>query len=297
MARKVLLDTDIGSDIDDAVALAYLLAHPECELLGITTVSGQPVTRAEIASAICKAAGKEVPIYPGAEHPLLGAQQQPGASQASALNRWSHEARFPEGEAIEFMRRTIRQHPGEITLLTIGPMTNAALLFRADESVAGLLAGLTMMGGVFVDFSTGRGLREWNVRCDPLAAAIVYGTAVKSHRSVGLDVTTAVRMDADEVRSRFDTPRLRPVLDFAEVWFRERNRPITFHDPLAAASLFNPDICGFRRGDVHVELQSHRLRGMTHWEANDDEGTHEIAVSVDADRFFDHYFETVSRRA
>lgn len=63
MTVKLLLDTDIGSDIDDAVCLAYLLAQPQCELLGITTVSGEPIRRAMIASAICTAAGKDVPIY------------------------------------------------------------------------------------------------------------------------------------------------------------------------------------------------------------------------------------------
>ena len=61
MTIKVLLDTDIGSDIDDAVCLAYLLAQPACELLGITTVSGQPEQRAQIASAICKVAERSVP--------------------------------------------------------------------------------------------------------------------------------------------------------------------------------------------------------------------------------------------
>lgn len=72
--KKVILDTDIGSDIDDAVALAYLLKHPQCHLMGITTVSGQPVERAKLASALCIAAGKpDIPIYPGTESPILAA--------------------------------------------------------------------------------------------------------------------------------------------------------------------------------------------------------------------------------
>ena len=67
MRSKVLLDTDIGADIDDAVCLAYLLAQPQCELLGITTVSGEAEKRAMLASALCKVAGKEIPIIPGWE--------------------------------------------------------------------------------------------------------------------------------------------------------------------------------------------------------------------------------------
>ena len=71
MPTKVILDTDIGSDIDDAVCLAYLLAQPECELLGITTVTGEPVARAKMASALCRVAGVDIPIYPGAPDPLI----------------------------------------------------------------------------------------------------------------------------------------------------------------------------------------------------------------------------------
>ena len=64
--KKILFDTDIGSDIDDAVCLSYLLANPQAEIVGITTVSGQPTERAELASCLCIAAGKpDIPIYPG----------------------------------------------------------------------------------------------------------------------------------------------------------------------------------------------------------------------------------------
>ena len=131
---KVILDTDIGSDIDDAVCLAYLLAQPRCDLLGITTVSGQVVERAKLASAQCTVAGRDdIPILPGIAQPLLGPQLQPEAPQASTLDRWSHRTEFPENEAIEWMRRTIRANPGEVTLLAVGPLTNVATL---DDEVA-----------------------------------------------------------------------------------------------------------------------------------------------------------------
>ncbi len=97
MPIKILLDTDIGTDIDDAVCLAYLLAQPQCELAGITTVTGEVVKRAMMASALCKAAGKNIPIYPGAEEPLLVPQKQTQAQQAVALSRWEHDKDFPRG--------------------------------------------------------------------------------------------------------------------------------------------------------------------------------------------------------
>jgi hypothetical protein len=82
---KILLDTDIGGDIDDALALAYLLKQPHCELLGITTVGGESEQRAALASAICHAAGQaEVPVHVGASAPLLVPERQPHAYQSHA---------------------------------------------------------------------------------------------------------------------------------------------------------------------------------------------------------------------
>jgi inosine-uridine nucleoside N-ribohydrolase len=288
MPTKVLLDTDIGSDIDDAVCLAYLLTQPECELLGVTTVSGEPERRAMLVSALCNVAGIQIPIYPGVEAPLLGPQRQPRAPQAAALPRWEHASTFARGQAIEFMRQTIRAHPGEVTLLAIGPMTNVALLFAVDPDIPALLNRLVLMCGVFTNRLPQVGPLEWNAICDPHAAAMVYRAGVAVHRSIGLDVTCQVTMDAREVRERFSAKLLRPVLDFAEVWFRERPR-ITFHDPLAAATIFDEQICACERGTVEVELASERLGGLTHWTRGAD-GRHEVALGVDGARFFEHYF-------
>ena len=93
--KKVLLDTDIGSDIDDAVALAYLLRQPACELLGITTVTGDAVGRARLAASLCDLAGLDVPIYPGEESPLVIAQMQPEAPQARRLGEDSRSFEDP----------------------------------------------------------------------------------------------------------------------------------------------------------------------------------------------------------
>lgn len=289
MATKVILDTDIGSDIDDAICLAYLLAQPKCDLLGVTTVSGEALERAQIASVLCKVAGKDIPIYPGAEKPLLlPAQKQPKAQQAAALPNWEYQKTFPLNDAVEFLRHTIRANPGEVTLLGIGPMTNIGLLFAIDPEIPALLKSLVMMVGVFTNKLAGVGPLEWNAICDPHALAIIYQSSVPVHRSVGLDVTCRVRMEAPEIRQRFQKGLLRPVLDFAEVWFAERPG-ITFHDPLATATIFDETICTFERGTVEVELHSQRMLGMTQWTKAGD-GKHEVALDVDPQRFFDHYF-------
>lgn len=288
MPTKVILDTDIGSDIDDAFCLAYLLAQPECELLGITTVTGEADKRAMLASVLCKVAGKHVPIFPGAEEPLLVPQKQKQAPQASALPRWAHDRKFPRGQAIEFLKRTIHKYPGEVVLLTIGPLTNIGLLFRVDPEIPSLLRGLVMMCGIFTNRLAGVGPLEWNAIGDPHATAIVYRSAAGIHRSIGLDVTCQVTMNAKQLRDKLHSDLLRPVLDFAEVWFKQRDI-VVFHDPLAGATVFDDQICAFKKGTVEVELTSERLKGMTLWEKGGPE-RHEVALKVDSGRFFKHYF-------
>lgn len=289
---KVLFDTDIGSDIDDAVCLAYLLANPECELVGVTTVSGQPAERAKLASVLCKAANQPgVPVVPGAEAPFSGRQRQPLAKQASVLPRWPHESRFPRLDAVDFMAETIHSHERQVTLLAVGPMTNVAALFKKHPGVAGSLNGLMLMSGRFGPKPpSARADHEWNVYCDPVAADIVYRTRVPVHRSVGLDVTLQVQMEEQAVRAKFSAhPGLLPVLDMATVWYQDAEL-MTFHDPLAAASLFDGRVCGFQRGRVEVDTGS----GVTSWTRSEG-GAHEVALTVDPKRFFESYFGVFER--
>lgn len=290
---KILLDTDIGTDVDDAVCLAYLLSHPDCELLGITTVTGEAGKRASLASVLCSTADKDIPIFPGAEHPMQGQQRQPLAQQAAALPRWPHKRRFPDGEAVEFLAQTIRAHPGEVVLLTIGPLTNIGLLFSTHREIPALLKGLVMMGGVFDPALPAEKQVEWNVAGDPLASQIVYGAAVQLHRSVGLNVTQQVVMSAAEVRARFTAPLLRPVLDMAEIWFAQFYPLITFHDPLAAATVFASDLCSYQQGTVNVDNAG--LPGRTLWQPGELEAPHQVAVDVDVNRYFEHFFGIVGR--
>jgi Inosine-uridine nucleoside N-ribohydrolase len=288
---KVLLDTDIGTDVDDAVCLAYLLSHPDCELLGITTVTGEAVKRASLASALCKAAGRDIPIYPGAEHPMQGEQRQLIAQQATALPHWPHETNFPMNQAVDFLANTIRSYPGEVTLLTIGPLTNIGLLFSAHPDVSELLAGLVMMGGNFDEAGPESGRVEWNVAGDLLASEITYKTPVRLHRSLGLNVTQQVMMSAEDVREKFTAPLLGPVLDMAEIWFAGFYPFITFHDPLAAATIFVPDLCTYQRGTV--KLDNAEKPGTTIWQPGGSEAPHQVAMTVDMDRYFEHFFDIV----
>jgi purine nucleosidase len=289
---KILFDTDIGSDIDDAVALAYLLAQPCADILGITTVSGQPLERAKLASAICKTAGKSVPIIPGSEDRLDGPTRQPNVQQASVLPNWDHDTEFTDQSAVDFMAEAIRSNPNEVTLLAVGPMTNVAKLFTEHPDTPALLKSLHMMIGRFTGVQQHAPNAEWNAHCDPAAAHIVYSTPAPNHTSLGLDVTLQVTMDSNEVRRHFQHPLLQPVLEMSEVWFNER--PIlNFHDPLAAVTLFDDSVCEFEQGTATVTRSDNRDDGTINWQP-DVKGPHRVGSTVDAAQFFNSYFSVFS---
>jgi len=105
------------------------------------------------------------------------------------------------------------------------------------------------------------------------------------------DVTMQCRLAADEVRAKFSAAGqpLAAVLDLAEVWFQHA-QVITFHDPLAAACVFEPDLCHWKTGTVTVETRSDLVAGLTQFAPGNDDAPHQVAVGVDAQRFFDHYF-------
>jgi len=286
--KKVILDTDIGSDIDDAFCLAYLLNEKDCDLLGVTTVTGKPVKRAQIASAICIAAGKpDVPIFPGTENPILIPLKHKMVHQEKALPKWKHKSSFPRYGAIEFIRSTVRKYPGEVTLIAIGPMTNIGLLFAVDPEIPGLLKELVLMCGVFFGDC---GRLEWNALGDPHATLIMYSAPVKNIRSYGLDVTMKVQQPSKEVKVNMKAPALQPVKDFLDAW---KGELVTFHDPLAAVSIFHKDICGYKRGRVEVETESAQFGGLTRF-VPDEKGNNEVACDVKADQFFKYYWDTVN---
>lgn len=290
----ILFDTDIGSDIDDAVALAYLLRQPRCELLGITTVSGDTQKRAALAEIVCRAAGREdIPIYAGLTGPLLHGPGQPDVPQYDAVAAEPHRPEYSR-DALLFLREAIRSRPGEITLLAVGPMTNIGALFAADPELPSLLKRIVLMCGVFTARGgQGPGGREWNALVDPIATALTYKGGEGKLLSVGLDVTTLCKMPADECRQRFTAAggALGIVGRMAEVWFRQAPH-ITFHDPLAATLLFEPDICTYAGGRINVVIEDGPLAGLTRWTLGKipDQRPHTMAGTVNVARFFEHYF-------
>lgn len=309
MAReKILLDTDIGTEVDDALTLAYLLANPDAEILGITTVTGEAYERAKLASVLCKIAGKEIPIYPGCERPMFVPQIELYAPQKRVLDKWPHDTKFPRNRAVAFMQETIHEHPGEITLLCIAPLTNIGLLFAMDPEIPKLLKRIVLMCGsptyrrydntsekmsamLDSDYIVlgSKGVLENNALIDPHATKLVYEAPVTEHVTYGLNVTSQLFMKPEEAEIIFQHPLLHPVMDIAREWFKDEKR-VTFHDPLVAVSLFNDDVCTFEHGNMLIDTESRLLAGFTYWRPTVN-GCHKVATRVNKDNFFRHLME------
>ena len=285
----VLLDTDIGTNIDDALALAYLLRQPRCELLGISTVTGDVAKRAACAEVVCRAAGKpDVPIHCGASRPLLFGVGQDAVPLYDAVRSRPHRADRPAGTAVEFLRGAIRRRPGEITLITIGPHTNIALLFALDPELPSLLRQVVSMAGIYR--AEGREV-ETNCRVDPLAAAMVFNSRPPRHNCIGLDVTRQCGMPSEEVRRRIAAAGFEPVSNMLVAWSSTRPE-VVFHDPLAAAVVFRPDVCRFDPGRISIELDPASSHvGRTRLAVRQSEApSHHVAATVDSAGFFREYF-------
>lgn len=283
--EKILLDTDIGGDIDDAVCLAYLLKEPQCELVGITTVCGDPEKRAAVADAICRAAGKRVPIAAGLDATLQPVPVYPTPDGAEALPLWPHSD-YEKTDAPGFLYRKIRENPHEIILIGIGCMTNIATLFTVYPDAAGLLKGLYVMNGYFGAEPLSDPYENWNSWADPLASKIVFSARTAVHRVMPLEVTGSLTIDAGQAETLFraDSSLMKAVFSFGKAWL-ESSEKLTLHDPLAAVSVFHPDLCRFERGNVQVETERESNMGGTAFTPSAD-GSLEIARTVDRERFY-----------
>jgi len=170
----VILDTDIGGDIDDAYALIQVLRSPELKLLGVTTVSGDAVRRARLAAKLLMVANQpDIPVYAG----TTNAPQY--MAQTDWAKNYSSRALHLDG-GVAFMREQIKAHPGEITIIAIGELTNVAALLESEPGLGAKIKAIALMGG-----SVRRGYApgskpepEWNIKSNAKAAQAVFSSGV-----------------------------------------------------------------------------------------------------------------------
>ncbi len=293
MPIRVIFDTDIGTDVDDILALAEILTSPELELAGVTCVYGDVLLRARMARKVLALRGcPDVPVCVGAQKPLLGLRPVYWAGhEGKGLLSPEDEALQPSPEhAVDFIVREVMANPGRIHLIAVGPLTNVALAFLREPRLAENLAHLTIMGGAV----RGPGAlhlpyAEHNIKCDPEAAHVVLSAGAPV-TLVPLDVTTQVRIRPEGVtRIRAGgTPFHEAIAGQVEAYPPFKARGWThLHDPLAVASLIRRDLMGLEALHIDVELDSRHAAGATlaRTPAEGAPANAEVALAVDADAF------------
>jgi inosine-uridine nucleoside N-ribohydrolase len=248
----VILDTDIGDDIDDALALAVALQSPELKVLGVVTVLQRGERRADLTWRILELYGRtDVAVGVGAEHPLIAPARDSFVKQTDQL---AADYRMPAAKrrgGIQLMVDTIMQSPQKVTVLAYGPATNVALALRAEPRIREKLERIVLMNGVF--FTAGL---EYNTYRDPEASQIVYNAGVPVV-AIGLDVTMKCRLTADHLRQMEASPHesVRFLRRLITSW--QNGNPKQFpilHDPLAVLVTFQPDLVDLATGTVQVEV-------------------------------------------
>ena len=270
---RVIIDTDPG--VDDALALLLAMRSPELQIEGITPVAGNVPLELTLPNALrlVEIAGRtDIPVAAGARAPLM--RRLVTATYAHGENGLGG-AVFPEPTtkpmaepASEFIRRIIRKYPHEVTLITLGPLTNIATALNSDAELAGLVKGLTMMGG---SLSGGNitPAAEFNIYVDPEAARIVFQSGIPI-TMVGLDVTRKTSLTEGHVRVLEAAQN--PVSQAAAKIGRNainHNRERGFlvgpnmHDSLAVAAFLDPSILKWQDYYVDVETTGELTAGET----------------------------------
>ena len=262
--RRIIIDTDPG--IDDAMAIFLALRSPELKVEAITPVAGNVPLDLTLPNALrlLEIAGRtDIPVAAGASHPLV--RRLATAGHVHGVNGLAG-VEFPEPKtnpvketAPDLIRRIVRENPGEITLVAVGPLTNVALALRADPELAGMIPAIVIMGG---SLSGGNmtPAAEFNIYVDPEAARIVFDANVPL-TMVGLDVTRKCRVSEEHIKQLEAANN--PVSQAAGKILRatyERMRhggevtDIDLHDALAVASLIDHDV--ITRKDYYVEVET-----------------------------------------
>jgi purine nucleosidase len=252
--QLVILDTDIGDDIDDAFALALLLHSPEVKLLGIATGFGDTELRARLVDRYLQAVGRtDIPVTAGAQTPHSNVfSQEAYASQA-------REREHPG--SIKFLLEQIRAHPGQITLIAIGPMTNLRIAIQRDPATFRQLKRVVMMGGsVYRGYDRGDTKEinqspspEWNIRCDPAAAQALLASGVPVFM-MPLD-STQIRLTQNQLGTILSHGS--PLTDQLTLLYHQWTgagawKLPTLFDPVAVAYTIRPELCPVQ--PIHLDV-------------------------------------------
>jgi len=287
----VIIDTDIGDDVDDAYAIGLALQSSELKILGITTAWGNTPLRARLVGRLLEETGRqEIPV-------AVGGEKYPEKGKLT-FSQEQYALRGPQKQlpgAVDFLLGQIKQHPGEITLIAIGPETNLGAALEKDAETFRKLKRIVLMGGSVYRGYEGSNYPvagshaqpEWNILCDVAAAKKVFTSGVPLY-VMPLD-STQIRLQEIE-RSRIfsnGTALTDALTILTQQWSATTNSPTpTLFDVVAVAYAIWPELCPTKAMRLRVDDE-----GNTKVEAG--EPNAQVCLKSDSDQFFEFYMPRI----
>ena len=286
--KKIIIDTDIGDDVDDAFALALAVKSPELQVLGVTTTFGDTEARAKITDRFLGEVGRaEIPVLAGKATATKNPMSQ------GKYGEGGHFAKASRGDAVEFLLEQIRKYPGEITLVAIGPLMNVGAAIDKDAATFRKLKRVVLMGG-----SVRRGygdlgytapvppMPEWNILNDVAAAQKLFTSGVPLF-VMPLDST---QLKLDEVKRAFLFSQGTAVTDQLAVlyhlWGQETP---TLFDPMTLVFVLRPELCPVT--GMHIRVDE---KGFTREEPGAVNA--QVCLDSNSEDFFRFYLKRVAER-
>ena len=299
--KKVILDTDIGDDIDDSFALLLLLESHKFNCLGVTTVFRNSLKRAKMAKQLIRSLGYDIKVYRGIDDPLKQNIDHLISKEIKEKEKYDEDGKyiFPQYDksmenekvedenAVDFIIRMMHLYPHEVTLIPIGPLTNIASAIKKDPTIVPLIKEIRLMGaGLNLNFV------EWNIFCDPDAAKIVFSSNINKIVAVTINVTSLTSLTEEEVNSlkNNNSKAIKLVYEAMMKWFKhyEFSSPV-MHDPLTVASLIDESIINTQLCHLDVDLSKD---GYTFINDNCPNNVY-VSTSLNKEKFFKLFKETL----
>jgi len=250
--EKVIIDTDIGDDIDDAFAVALALRSPELEILGITTTFGDTEMRAKLLDRLLGEVGRaDIPVAAGPPTPPKTAFTQLKYAEGGHFAKPSH------ADAVTFLLDQIRRNPGKITLVAIGPLVNLGAAIEKDPDIFRKLKRVVLMGGSIyrgygdIGAAAPRGPEpEWNIKNDIPSAQKLFAAGVPLF-VMPLD-STQLKMDAANREFLFGQGM--PITDALRLLYHQWGKETpTLFDPMTIAYIVDSSLCPVQAMHLRVD--------------------------------------------
>jgi purine nucleosidase len=286
VSEKIIIDTDIGDDVDDAFAVGLALRSPELQIVGISATFGDTEARAKILDRLLGEAGRpDIPVAAGIPTQINSPMTQRKYGEGGHFGKASHP------KAVDLILEQIRRYPGEITLVAIGPLVNVGALIDKDPESFRKLRRVVLMGGSItrgygdLGYSKPRGPEaEWNITNDIRSAQKLFASGVP----IFMTPLDSTQLKLDEVKRAVLFQAGTPVTDALTLLYHQWGQETpTLFDAMTIAYILDPKLCPVK--PTHISVDD---RGFTRAESGAPNA--QVCLDSDSDAFFRFYIPRVS---